>query len=220
VVICGWKPLYQKAVVKQPQISFDRIFNVVHTCLMRTEEGLKRRREQQKQAAERRRRNAGIALRTKLSAEQERERNRQYCLARHRDPAARERDNAQRRIYLSKKRSDPQFRLLANMRSRVSNAVRKSFPKPDKTLNALGCTFGELKVWLETHFEDGMTWENYGRGGWHLDHVREICTFDLSDPVQFSECCHYTNLQPLWEGDNLAKEHRRRAVDRGGPLTD
>jgi hypothetical protein len=30
-------------------------------------------------------------------------------------------------------------------------------------------------------------------------------TFDLTNREQFLQCCHYTNLQPLWWRDNLSK---------------
>ena len=61
----------------------------------------------------------------------------------------------------------------------------------------------ELKAYLELQFTDGMTWEN--RGNWHIDHIRPCASFDLTDPEQQKQCFHYTNLQPLWAADNLAK---------------
>lgn len=41
--------------------------------------------------------------------------------------------------------------------------------------------------------------------GWHIDHIKPLCSFDLKDKVQFKEACHYSNLQPLWAKDNLNK---------------
>lgn len=65
-----------------------------------------------------------------------------------------------------------------------------------------------FKVYLESLFQPGMVWENYGNDGWHIDHVRPLSSFDLLDPVQFSQACHYTNLQPLWAKDNLSKGNK------------
>lgn len=50
-----------------------------------------------------------------------------------------------------------------------------------------------------------MTWENWSLNGWHIDHIRPVSSFDLSDHAQVKECFHYSNLQPLWAIDNLKK---------------
>jgi hypothetical protein len=50
-----------------------------------------------------------------------------------------------------------------------------------------------------------MTWENWAHRGWHLDHIRPLSSFDLTDEAQLKEAMHYTNLQPLWARDNLRK---------------
>lgn len=48
-----------------------------------------------------------------------------------------------------------------------------------------------------------MTWENHGE--WHVDHRNPVNSFDLTDSKEQKNCFRYTNLQPLWECDNLAK---------------
>jgi hypothetical protein len=44
---------------------------------------------------------------------------------------------------------------------------------------------------------------NYG--SWHIDHIMPVAVFDTSDPLQCLVMCHYSNLQPLWGHQNLAK---------------
>ena len=105
--------------------------------------------------------------------------------------------------------SDPSYKVLLSCRNRLSRIVReKDGSKPDSTLNIIGCSTNELKSNLEKQFVDGMNWENYGRYGWHVDHIRPCCSFDLTDPEQVKKCFHYTNLQPLWAEDNLSKGGR------------
>jgi len=71
----------------------------------------------------------------------------------------------------------------------------------------------ELMAYLEALFTPGMTWDNRGLYGWHIDHIKPLASFDLTDREQFLQACHYTNLQPLWWQDNLKKgsSHVERA---------
>lgn len=63
----------------------------------------------------------------------------------------------------------------------------------------------ELKQHLEKLFQPGMTWENWSRDGWHIDHIVPLSSFDLTDREQFLKACHFSNLQPLWAKENLSK---------------
>lgn len=85
--------------------------------------------------------------------------------------------------------------------------------KSKSTLELLGCSPSELREYLESLFQDGMTWENYGNPNgdhshcWHIDHIKPCASFDLTDPDQQKECFHYSNLQPLWSEDNFKKSN-------------
>lgn len=83
-----------------------------------------------------------------------------------------------------------------------------SHVKAGKTAKLLGCSIPELREHLEAQFREGMSWKNYGQFGWHIDHIKPCSSFDLSDPAQQYLCFHYTNLQPLWWFENLAKGAR------------
>jgi len=66
---------------------------------------------------------------------------------------------------------------------------------------------------LESKFTEGMTWKNYGLGGWQIDHRIPCQDYDLTDIEEQRKCFHYTNLQPLWAMDNFlknGKQNRRR----------
>ena len=101
--------------------------------------------------------------------------------------------------------SDPQYRLRRLLRARLGVALRRySVGKLDNTLELVGCSIAELVKHLEQQFVAGMTWEN--RHAWHIDHVRPIASFDLTDPDQCRACFHFSNLQPLWAADNIRKQ--------------
>ena len=110
-----------------------------------------------------------------------------------------------REYTINKYHSDPHLKIKMNL----SNRMRRFFSKNgSRTIDFIGCSIDDLKLHLEKQFTDGMSWENYGLYGWHVDHIRPCCSFDLTDPEQQRECFHYTNLQPLWAEDNLAKSGR------------
>lgn len=52
-----------------------------------------------------------------------------------------------------------------------------------------------------------MTWKNYGKK-WHIDHIKPLASFNLTDEKQLKEALHYSNLQPLWKLDNLRKSNK------------
>ena len=90
------------------------------------------------------------------------------------------------------------------LRSRLWQAIANN-TKSGSAVKDLGCSIDFLKSHLESLFIPGMTWENYGHKGWHIDHIVPISSFNLSDPEQLKQACRYTNLQPLWWFDNLSK---------------
>jgi len=104
-------------------------------------------------------------------------------------------------------RSNPlNSKIARNLRGRLSQAIRNGY-KSGSAIDDLGCSITNLKAYLESRFLPGMSWNNYGKHGWHVDHIKPLCRFDLTDEVQLKKACHYTNLQPLWAKDNLEKRH-------------
>jgi hypothetical protein len=99
-----------------------------------------------------------------------------------------------------------EFKIKENLRNRVKSAIKyKSGDKAYKTIVLIGCEVKYLINHLESKFLEGMSWDNYGLHGWHIDHIIPCAFFDLTDPEEQKKCFHYTNLQPLWAKDNIAK---------------
>jgi hypothetical protein len=111
-------------------------------------------------------------------------------------------------FYLKNKRdSNPVYKLTVNMRSRVKSYLKiTNIVKKSKTFEIVGCTPEFLKEHLEKQFKDGMSWENYGLYGWHIDHMIPLSSAKTEEEVY--ELCHYVNLQPLWVEDNLRKGNK------------
>lgn len=104
----------------------------------------------------------------------------------------------------SRYETDNDFYLKSLLYRRL-NAVLHGHVRKSRMLDYLGCSIEELRDHLEGQFKDGMSWENQGRGGWHIDHIRPCKLFDLSVESQIHQCFHFKNLQPLWESDNCRK---------------
>jgi hypothetical protein len=119
-------------------------------------------------------------------------------------PESKKKRKLRNKIWQRKWREKPQNKIIASLRSRISQAMQ-SIGKIEKTEQLTGCSFAQLKSHLESQFQIGMSWDNYGLKGWHIDHIRPCASFDLSRPDEQKICFHYTNLQPLWAKDNLSK---------------
>lgn len=106
----------------------------------------------------------------------------------------------------NRRATDLNFKIAHNLRSRLNKALKGNL-KNGSAVCDLGCSIDELKLKFLPLFTEGMSWDNYG-SLWHIDHIRPCASFDLTDPEQVKLCCHFSNLQPLWAADNLAKSDR------------
>lgn len=127
------------------------------------------------------------------------------CSHRYRhDPKNKEHIKQVKQKLAVKHRKNPKNRILSNLRRRVL-FVLNGTKKSKNTLALIGCSREQLIQHLESQFSDGMTWDNYGKWGWNIDHIIPCHSFDLSKPEQQRKCFHYSNLQPLWWKDNYRK---------------
>jgi hypothetical protein len=90
------------------------------------------------------------------------------------------------------------------LRGRIYVALKRGV-KSKPTMELLGCTIDQFKRHFESLFTVGMNWERYMAGEIVIDHIIPCVKFNLIDPEEQKKCFHYTNLQPLWELDNLKK---------------
>lgn len=111
---------------------------------------------------------------------------------------------AERESKRRRRKEDLNIRLADNLRNRLNIALKKNV-KISSAVETLGCSLNDFKKYIESKFEPGMSWENWGHDSWHLDHIEPLSSFNLSDPIQFNKASHYTNFQPLWASDNLSK---------------
>lgn len=104
----------------------------------------------------------------------------------------------------AKRRSTPWGKINNSMWSLLHNGVRANSPAPGgKYAAALGYTWAALRKHLESLFQPGMDWDNWGTV-WELDHIKPVRDFryESIDCPTFRECWALTNMRPLWREAN------------------
>lgn len=104
-----------------------------------------------------------------------------------------------RDYYKNKLSKNPVEKLKTYLRNRVYSILKNS--KDKNTEELLGASFEKVKLHIESTFQEGMSWENYG--DWHVDHKIPLASASTKEEVE--KLFHYTNLQALWASENLSK---------------
>ncbi len=110
---------------------------------------------------------------------------------------------------------NPLYKLKDNLSSLTYQAFKSNgYIKDSKTEQILGCSYEELKNYIESKFEPWMTWGNYGlpkdniyelNKTWDIDHKTPLSSAKSEE--ELIKLCHYINLQPLcsYTNRNLKK---------------
>jgi hypothetical protein len=105
--------------------------------------------------------------------------------------------------------NDVNFKISLTLRRSINKALHnKKIIKSKKTLDLLGCSLQVFKKHIETQFKDGMSWDNHGKFGWHIDHIKPVSSFNLINEDKQKKCFNYKNMQPLWWNENLSKGNK------------
>lgn len=120
------------------------------------------------------------------------------------------------RVLAAQKRANDKFRssiqrkIESAIAANVRNGIRNGSKQGRRTFELLGYTVDELMSHLERQFQPGMSWGNYGRGGWNIDHKIPLAAHNYESPdhADFKRAWALSNLQPLWEPDNIRKSDK------------
>lgn len=119
------------------------------------------------------------------------------------NPQWRENQEQVRRRKTLKLKTNLHFKISERLRCRIWHALR-GHAKSRSTVELLGCSIPDFIIYIESRFEPGMTWQNYG-SMWHIDHIMPCAIFDLTRTEHQKRCFHFSNMQPLWAIDNCRK---------------
>ena len=109
----------------------------------------------------------------------------------------------------NRKSSDPLYKLITNFRTAIWTVLKESnVDKYGHYFDVLQYSPEELINHLEKQFNNGMTWENYGK--WHVDHKLPITSFNIQEmgDSEFIKCWALDNLQPMWGDENIKKSNK------------
>jgi hypothetical protein len=124
------------------------------------------------------------------------------------NPEVKNRISANRRKRENARRlEDPAFLIKKRTNCRVRKALRSvNAKKSHRTVDLIGCSYAFLKEHIEKQFKEEMSWGKIN--SFHLDHIRPLSSFDLTNTEQLKAAFHWTNLQPLTPEENMKKRDR------------
>lgn len=104
-----------------------------------------------------------------------------------------------------RKKEDVLFKLKHKIRTDIYISLRRKLGKKrsKKIEEIIGLPINEYKKYIESQFEDWMSWDNWGQHTWHIDHIIPLCSAKTEEELY--KLWHYTNLRPLSAKDNLEK---------------
>jgi len=109
--------------------------------------------------------------------------------------------NEKRRIRESyRSKTDTLFKLKKNYRNRIYDYYSGT-NRSKRSKEIIGLSWDEFKNYLESKFQPGMNWDNYG--AWHIDHIVPLCS--ASNEIELEKLFYYTNCRPLWAKENIQK---------------
>lgn len=121
-----------------------------------------------------------------------------------------EKINNQRRKYVNNRRKiDVEYKLKEIIGTQIYK-ILKTGKAGIRWVDILGYSSKELKEHLQNQFKSGMNWENYGRGGWEIDHIIPVSIFVIRSYKSkgLKKCWALSNLRPMWANENKAKSNK------------
>ena len=125
------------------------------------------------------------------------------------------------KYYYEKYKKDPKKWMDKVIRNRIKSAIKNALNKQNikskkfklgNIEKIIGCTLKEVIIHLESQFEPGMAWDNWGLHGWHIDHIYPISKVDTLNLDELKKVSNYRNLRPMWAVENR-KKHAKVIIE-------
>ena len=105
-----------------------------------------------------------------------------------------------------RRKEDIDYKIKQVVRSRIWEVLNKSKTQRVNKIKYLGIDTGTYKLWLESQFDENMSWENHGTY-WHIDHVVPCAVFKFKheNDDAIYVCFNWKNTRPMYGPDNVSK---------------
>ena len=125
----------------------------------------------------------------------------EICFIRKLDPEIKEKIAKNHTLYMRKWLKKPENKAVANLRSKNTKALRALINNfetvgNDRIKNLFYIDKQGFMDHLESLFESGMSWDNYG--AWHLDHIKDLSNFNILNDIELRKANDYKNIRPMW----------------------
>ena len=96
----------------------------------------------------------------------------------------------------------------------IRNSIHQRIKAPDHSSKYLDATVADLRKHIESLWLPGMSWDNYGINGWHIDHIKPLARYNFFkadgtvNVEEIKSAMSLRNLQPLWASDNIKKKDK------------
>ena len=106
----------------------------------------------------------------------------------------------------NKYKNDCQYRMKKILRSRFKKTIlgQKNYKS---ILTYLGVTVEYFNNWIESQFDNKMTWDNQGIY-WEIDHVIPCSSFDFTNETEIKKCFNWKNMRPCERIENYSKNNK------------
>jgi len=123
------------------------------------------------------------------------------------------RDNGFKSAFQERYCTDHSFKALTIYKARFAKIAIGVGAGSKRMIEMIGCSPLELRRWIESQWEDWMTWDNLGNkkeGNWQIDHIVPCSWFNQCDEYDAAICWHHFNLRPLCSVENGARNNNPR----------
>ena len=125
----------------------------------------------------------------------------EICYIRKLDPKIKEKVAKNHTLYMRKWLKKPENKAIGNLRSKNTKALRALINNfetvgNDRIKNLFYIDKQGFMDHLESLFESGMSWDNYG--AWHLDHIKDLSNFNILNDIELRKANDYKNIRPMW----------------------